>query len=665
MPCTVRSALSTVLVAVALAACGANGSGPSTVRSVSVSPDSIVLSVGESAVLDAVVVTDGPAVRTVTWRSSEPSRVSVDGDGRVLALGGGAAVISAASVADANVVGTAMVRVPVVMQVRLAPNGSVTVGIGAIVEVAAEVETLGGASPAVVWSTSDGSVATVDQLGRVSTLGPGSTTIRATSVEDADRFAELEVVVVAGSASTSTSTVTVDDFAVPADGVATTRVRVVLRDDAGHALVASGGTVAFAPPTVGTIGPVTDHQDGTYVATYTAGTTPGSVTFEASLDGTPIVSTASLDLEPVPGTVDWIRQFGTAADETVTGVDVNDDGITAVVGHEEGITVFVRVFDHSGAELWSRREGMDAYSDYPTGVVVDPEGSVYVAGLAQGDWAGGVAGYADAFVRKYDVHGTIRWTRLVTASWGSFYFNAIALTPEGDVVVGGRFEASGESGHRAHKFSASGDLIWSTPVFGSVTYDEIHGITVGVDGTVYVVGKTGGRSTASRPSLRAYSTNGDFLWSATVDIPASTHAYASGVAVVGTGEVARVFLVGQASLPGGYRPWLAEYGSWTWIGPDLGVARGVAVRKETLLVAADGTRFGDQPAEGGTDAFLAAFTLDGDLEHVVSVGTPADETAGGVAVAGGGLVAFAGSTAGRIPAMTSEGGTDAFVAHLF
>ena len=91
--------------------------------------------------------------------------------------------------------------------------------------------------------------------------------------------------------SLSQSTFVAAPASVPAGGQSTITLTVV--DAAGDRL--SGQSVAFglAPGGVGgALGAVTDHGDGTYSATFTAGTTPGTTTLTAAINGQAVTSTA-------------------------------------------------------------------------------------------------------------------------------------------------------------------------------------------------------------------------------------------------------------------------------------------------------------------------------------------------------------------------------------
>ena len=92
-----------------------------------------------------------------------------------------------------------------------------------------------------------------------------------------------------GPVSTSTSNVSASPIGVVADGVATTTITVQMRDAGGNALGSSGGVVTLSAD-VGSLGAVTDNNNGTYSATYTAPNQRGSGTavITGTLAGQPL-----------------------------------------------------------------------------------------------------------------------------------------------------------------------------------------------------------------------------------------------------------------------------------------------------------------------------------------------------------------------------------------
>ena len=93
--------LTAVVAVLAVASCGGDGAGPATVSSVEVTPASATLSAGGASQLFTARVLDagGAALSgvDVTWASSRPGVATVGGDGRAVAVAGGATVITASA----------------------------------------------------------------------------------------------------------------------------------------------------------------------------------------------------------------------------------------------------------------------------------------------------------------------------------------------------------------------------------------------------------------------------------------------------------------------------------------------------------------------------------------------------------------------------------------
>ena len=118
--------------------------------------------------------------------------------------------------------------------------------------------------------------------------------------------------------------------------------------------------------------------------------------------------------------VQWIRQFGSAAQDRAFAIAVHAPGLY-VAGATQGalpgqrhageLDAFVRKYDVHGAEAWTRQFGTPGIDEI-LAVAVDESG-IYVASDTQGDLRGGnrAVGVAHAFMRKYDLHGAEVWTR--------------------------------------------------------------------------------------------------------------------------------------------------------------------------------------------------------------------------------------------------------------
>ena len=116
---------------------------------------------------------------------------------------------------------------------------------------------------------------------------------------------------------------------------------------------------------------------------------------------------------------DWTRHLGTKADDVAGGIAADGSGITIVGttgGHitrnvRGGSDAFIRRYDRHGQVLWTRQFGTDA-QDIGQDVAADP-GGLTVLGSTDGSFSGsgGTLGINDLFVRRYNRNGTKQWTR--------------------------------------------------------------------------------------------------------------------------------------------------------------------------------------------------------------------------------------------------------------
>ncbi|MEW9702723.1 invasin domain 3-containing protein [Paenibacillus sp. SI8] len=177
-------------------------------------------------------------------------------------------------------------------------------------------------------------------------MAVGTATISA-SVGGSVLATTASVQFVPGAPSTVNSTVEADAATLTADGTSQTTVTVKLKDAQGHALTTSGAVVAITS-TIGTVSAVSDNHDGTYTATLTAPMAVGTATISASVGGSALASTASVQF--VPGEVSPSRSTVTASDLVVRA-----DGSSKA-------SVFVKLkdgYDHpiSGKRVWLEADG--------------------------------------------------------------------------------------------------------------------------------------------------------------------------------------------------------------------------------------------------------------------------------------------------------------------
>lgn len=110
-------------------------------------------------------------------------------------------------------------------------GGDRTLTVGESISLVAEVDVVGDASEAVLWSSGDATVATVDVDGVVTGVGVGSVTITATSEADAAVADSIEVVVEAGASGARIEITSDSEVLLTGAGESTTLTAVVYRDD--------------------------------------------------------------------------------------------------------------------------------------------------------------------------------------------------------------------------------------------------------------------------------------------------------------------------------------------------------------------------------------------------------------------------------------------------
>ncbi len=178
------------------------GESTPTVNSVTVSPASATLDPNGTQQLTANVdATPASADKSVTWTSSDPSVATVSESGLATAVAQGTATITATSNLDNTKSGTCNITVnapaaPIPVTAIALNKSTTTIAIG-------DSETLtinytpadANTGKAVNWSSSNTSVATVDNSGKVTGVAVGTATITATSTTDASITASCAVIV--------------------------------------------------------------------------------------------------------------------------------------------------------------------------------------------------------------------------------------------------------------------------------------------------------------------------------------------------------------------------------------------------------------------------------------------------------------------------------------
>jgi hypothetical protein len=236
-----------------------------------------------------------------------------------------------------------------------------------------------------------------------------------------------------------------------------------------------------------------DRGGDVYLAGYTGGVLPGQSsaagvdTFVRKYDGS--------------GTELWTRQFGSADDDYGQAVSVDGSGNVYVAGYTSGALpgrtsagaqdAFVRKYDVSGAELWTRQFG-SAARDIGRSVTVDGSGSLYVGGYTEGVLdpnRNDIDMMTEVFVKKYDGSGAEQWIRQF--GWnGRHYGQSVSVDGSGGVIVVGYTDTPGpDAGVLARKYDGSGAEKW-TRMLGSTSGEQAYTASVDASSNLYVAGYT-------------------------------------------------------------------------------------------------------------------------------------------------------------------------------
>lgn len=247
----------------------------------------------------------------------------------------------------------------------------------------------------------------------------------------------------------------------------------------------------------------------------------------------------------------------------VTGIS-NEAWGTPVRDFTEASDAFVARLDPSGNLIWNTFLGGGASNDYGEEIVLDKSGNVYVTGLTDtgfgsGTWGSPIRpfmGQGDAFVAKLDSSGNLLWNTFLGSSlfdWGK----GLVVTPDGNLYVTG-YSSAAWGGPIVRPFTAiedafvakldlDGNLMW-TSFFGGIGFDEGSGITAGGNGSLYLAGfstATTGSASWGNP-VRDYTAGGDaFVANVGLDgnliwntfLGGNGYEFGTEAAVDGTGKV--------------------------------------------------------------------------------------------------------------------------------
>jgi hypothetical protein len=198
----------------------------------------------------------------------------------------------------------------------------------------------------------------------------------------------------------------------------------------------------------------------------------------------------------------WTQQFGTNGADEGLAIAADALGNIYVAGNTTGNLdgnnaggrdAFVTRYSSAGNLVWSKQLGTGT-DDEALAAATDGLGNVYIAGYSTGDLGGVNAGGRDAFVSKFDVSGSIVWTRRLGSS-ADDEATGVAVDGLGNVFISGHSTGSlegnnaGGSDAFVSKLSGTGELRW-TEQFGTASNDKALGVAADDQRNVYLSGET-------------------------------------------------------------------------------------------------------------------------------------------------------------------------------
>ena len=242
------------------------------VTSISLNSSGIILDLGDQQTYQLVptILPSNATNQAVTWTSSNPAVAIVTNNGLVIPISQGNATVTVTTTDGTNL--SASCQVTVIKRVKSISlsETNLTITLPETVRLTATITPSDATNQVLNWTSSKPSVAIVDNRGVVTSVGVGTTTIKATTTDGTNLSASCQVTVVKQNVTSITLN---ESNLVMSSGETTQLIATVLPDNASNKTLSwTSGNTAVA--TVDNNGLVTAISGGTTYVTAT--TTDGS-----------------------------------------------------------------------------------------------------------------------------------------------------------------------------------------------------------------------------------------------------------------------------------------------------------------------------------------------------------------------------------------------------
>jgi uncharacterized delta-60 repeat protein len=416
------------------------------------------------------------------------------------------------------------------------------------------------------------------------------------------------------------------------------------------------------------------------------------------------------------------------AGETTSTASIATAGSHQVIYDGWLADAYLARFSSGGVRLWGTYYG-GIFTDRATALAVTPDGDIVMAGLTlseaistAGSHQEELDGSTDAILVRFTSGGKRLWGTYYGGP-GDEYANALAVAPNGDILIAGQTTSTTAiataDGHQSVyarnsdaflvRFTAGGVRLWGT-YYGGRNDDIARALAVGSDGIIVMAGQTSSSNAIATPrshqdtlggvfdaflvrftlsgvrlwgtyyggrfvdnaSALAVSSNGDIVMAGDTRSSSAIATTDSHQVLYGGGDT-DAFVVRFTS--GGSRLWGTYYG-----GAGLDNARALAVALGGEIVMAGYTSSIDDIASAGShqaaysgfdvDAFFARFKDGGVREWGTYCGGDGWDEALALAIESDGDIVLAGRTSSTESIATAgshqatSGGSDAFLARF-